>query len=311
MKGINLLFIIFSLGLHSCFIADELFLEENSPSPSLDSKVQNVISTHIKANSENYIYKNYGFSELIIKKPAELVVLDNLKRKKRTDLNQKAIDQKIQQLDSIIKQNNITYSLEIDHQFSLKQNVTNSIELFEMRFILSDSISINQRIPLSFLNLTPTEAITFQDYFYENSIFSHHSFEESKALSTDFYNFMKHHQEELIGIKDKSEFLRHTLTLCNEIKSKGKFDQHQYLLNIAKNKFNSDTTIIGYAPIMYSNLFETIIDQKLVNYYFTHSFTNSKTGFPDTLFSKIEFTPYYELKSISPTSKTDNPHIND
>ena len=79
MKGLFFLLTLLSFALSSCFIADNMILDSESTKETLASKVEKEISTYIKENTEGYIYKNYGFSELIIKKPAELIVLDDLK----------------------------------------------------------------------------------------------------------------------------------------------------------------------------------------------------------------------------------------
>jgi len=311
MKRTYFISIITTLSLNSCFIADEMFLDNESNKESLSSKVEKEISEYIKDNSENYIYKNYGFSKLTIKKPAELVVLDNLKRKQALDTNQHLVNQQIKTIDSIIKARNIRYSLEIDHEYSLKNKLSKTIELFETKFTLADSIKVNEIKPLLNLKLTDEDVVLFETYFYETPIFLTSTYAESKALSSEFYNFFKQHQEELIGVKQKSNFLKHSLNICKDIKEDGIFDQSYYLLKSADRQIRLDSTIINYKPIEYSPLFETIVNEKLVNYYFFHSFISSTTGSSDTLSTYIEFSPYYELRLISTPGKTYNTYFND
>jgi len=311
MTKIYFISIISTLSLNSCFIADEMFLDNESNKEYLSSKVEKEVSKYIKENSENYIYKNYGFSELIIKKPAELVVLDSLKRKQAIDSNQHIVNKQIKTIDSIIKTQNIRYSLEIDHEYSLKNKLTKTIELFETRFTLADSIKVNKIKPLLNLKLTDTDVTLFEAYFYETPIFLAGTYPESKTLSSEFYNLFKQHQEELIDIKQKSNFLKHSLDICKDIKEDGTFDQSYYLLKSADRQIRLDSTIINYKPIEYSPLFETIINERLVNYYFFHSFICRTAGFSDTLSVHIEFSPNYELRSISTPGKTLNTYFND
>ena len=80
-----------------------MFLDSDFTKETLDSKIEKEITNYIVKNSEDYIYKNYGFSELIIIKPAEMVVLDELKRKQTLDSTQIEINQQVVTLDSIIK----------------------------------------------------------------------------------------------------------------------------------------------------------------------------------------------------------------
>jgi len=303
--------LILFFSISSCFIADDLFLEKESSKESLGTKVENQISKYITDNSDNYIYKNYGFSELIIKKPAELIVLDDLKRKQALDSNQTTVNQQIKILDSIIKTKNIRYSLEMDHEYSLKNKQTKIIELFETKFKLADSINVSSITPLLNLKLTDENVVIFENYFYETPIFSSGTYSESKALSIEFYDFLKQHQDQLIGVKQKSNFLEHTLAICSDIKEEGLFDQTYYLLKLADKKIQSDSTILDSKPIEYSPLFETIINEKLVNYYFFYSFINTKANNSDTLSVYIEFSPYYELRHISTPGKIYNNHFND
>lgn len=311
MKRVFLFTLLSAFGLSSCLIADNMFLEYSPQEESLNSKVEKEITTYLIQNTENYIYKSYGFSELIIKKPAELVALDDLKRKHQLDTTRIDLKQQITKLDSIIKSNNIRYSLEIDHEYSLKNKTTKIIELFETKFKLADSIKISDIKPLLNLKLSDEDVVIFENYFYETPIISSGTYAESKALSVEFYNHFKQRQNNLIGSKQKSNFLKHTLNLCKDVKVDGTFDQSYFLLKTADKKMRTDTTLSNYKSIEYSPLFETIIDKKVVNYYFFHSFMSTKENYPDTLSVYIEFSPYYELRMISPSGKKYNTFFND
>jgi len=311
MKKFHFISILCFSSLSSCFIADSIFLDLEPKKESLDSKIEKEITSYILKNSEDYIYKNYGFSELIIKKPAEMVVLDELKRKQTLDSTQIQINQQIETLDSIIKVKNIRYTLEMDHVYSLKNKLTNITELFETKFTLADSINVTSLKPLLNLKLSEEDLVIFENYFYEFPIFVSGHYSESKALSIEFYNYFKQHQDQLIGVKQKSNFLAHTIKLCKDVKVDGVFDQTYFLLKLADNKIRSDSTISNYKSIEYSPLFETIIDETLVNYYFFHRFINSNNNTLDTSSVYVEFSPYYELKSISTPGKTYNYYFND
>ena len=305
------LIILILLTLTSCFIADGIFSEDNSNKVSLDKKVEQEISKYIKDNSENYIYKNYGFSELIIKKPAELVVLDDLKRKQKKDTSNLKIDSQIKRLKKLIKDKNIRYTLEMDHEYSLKNKETTQVELFETKFILADSIVVTEIIPLLNIKLTQKDVTIFENYFYETPIFSSGSYENNKKLSIQFYNYLKAHQDQLKGIKVKSDFLKHSLLLCQEIKEDGSFDHYFFLSKLTDQFFRKDSTIIDYKSIEHTNLFETKIDKKLVNYYLFHKFRHYINNRLDTSAVYIEFSPYYELNIVSNLEKPYNSYFHD
>jgi len=311
MKKIIVLSFILPLILSSCYIADNMLLESQSTKEPLNLKVEKEISNYIKENAENYIYKNYGFSELIIKKPAELIVLDDLKRKQAFDSTQVNIKTQILEVESIIKAKNLKYSLEMDHEYALRNKKTGEIELFETKFTLADSLKVKNIKPLLNITLLIDDVAIFENYFYETPIFLSGTYLENRNLSSQFYNFLKEHQNELTTIKEKSDFLIHSLNLCKEIKKDGTFDQSYYLLKLADKEIRSDSTILNYKSIEYSGLFETIVNEKITNYHYYHSFKNSTSGVADTALVYIEFSPYYELRSISTPSNTYEKYFND
>jgi hypothetical protein len=199
----------------------------------------------------------------------------------------------------------------MDHVYSLKNKKSGKIELFETQFTLADSIKVKTFAPLLNIKLPIDDVTIFEDYFYEHPIFSSGTYSENKDLSIQFYNFLKQHKNELNSIKEKSYFLNHSLKLCKEIKKDGAFDQSYFLLKTADEIITNDSTISNYKSIEYSPLFETIINETLVNYYFFHSFINSHNGISDTSSVYIEFSPYYELRSISTPANTYNNNFND
>ena len=194
----------------------------------------------------------------------------------------------------------------MDHVYSLKNTKSGEIELFETQFTLADSIKVKTFDPILNIKLPIDDVTIFEDYFYERPIFLSGTYSENKDLSIQFYDFIKQHKNELNSIKKKSDFLTHSLKLCKEIKKDGVFDQTYFLLKTADKVISNDSTILNYKSIAYSPLFEIIVNETLVNYYFFHSFLNSKNGISDTSSVYIEFSPYYELRSISRPGNTYN-----
>ena len=299
MKHYLFLSLFLFTSLSSCLIADDYFTENKKYKISLDKKVKKEITNYIIENSDNYIYKNYGFSQLIITKPVELIVLDDLKNKQALDSTNIDIKLQISKIEKIIKDKNIRYSLEMDHIFSIKNKLTDEIDLFETNFKLADSITVTETTPLLNIKLTPKKLTIFENYFYETPLFSSTDIQDNKILSEKFYTFLKQHQNNLIGIKIKSNFLDHSLNLCNEIKEDGTFDQSYFLTKLADQKLRSDSSIINYKSVKYSELFETKDGELLVNYYFFHTFIQLENNTSDTSTVYIEFSPYYELTAIS------------
>ena len=109
----------------------------------------------------------------------------------------------------------------MDHAYSLTNKLTKIIELFETKFTLEDSINVAFLKPLLNLKLSEEDVVIFENYFYEFPIFLSGDYSESKALSVEFYNYFKQHQDQLVGVKQKSDFLAHTIKLCRDVKVDG------------------------------------------------------------------------------------------
>ena len=296
LKTILLLGIAFIL--NSCFIADDAFGVYKEPKMTLKQKTQNAITEYIKTNSKNDKYFSYGYSELIIHKPEALIELDKLKaRRKIKSVNQIELEKDIAALEQKIKNNNIRYTMEMDHIFSLTNKTNGNIELYETRFFIADTLKVFDLKPLMNIPLSNEQETIFADYFYESTIFITPDYTQARSLSKQFYAFFKVHQDELLTLKEKSDFLTHTLWLCNEVKSTGAFNQAEILQKLAKQKLTLGK-FIDYEPIKFSTLYEINEGENLKGYYFFHKFSHFNNNREELSVAYIGFSPYYELNEL-------------
>jgi len=299
MKPIqSLLFLSLILLLQSCFIADDAFGVKKAPKTTLKQKSQTVITNYIKSKSVNEKYFSYGYSDMIIHKPEALIELDKLKEKRKDkSIDQTKNETDIANLEKEIKNNNIRYTIEMDHIFSLTNKKSGNIELFETRFFIADSLKVYDTKLLLNIPLTKEYEIVFANYFYETTIFIATDYYQARALSKQFYSFLKYHLEELNSIKEKSDFLTHILWLCNEVKTSGVFNQQLVLQKIASRKLKFGK-FIEYEPIKFSNLYEINEGENLNGYYFFHKFSHFNKNKEELTVAYISFSPYFELKEI-------------
>ena len=309
-KQIALLFLLFAT--YGCFIADQAINNKSEYSGSLSNRVKNAISEYIKKDNENYQYYKYGFSNLIIHKPKELVQLDSLKNvRPKSETQQNQLQKSIDSLNTIIKTKQIKYWLEMDHVFNLKNKSTKKIELFEARFFLNDSIQVKRTKPLMYLELTPAEEVIYSDFFYETPIFYASTYAESQTLSHNFYSYFKAELETKKNIAEKSDFLKHIIWVCGEVKKTGQFKLDDILKKSAVKNLSENKEIINYEPLSFSKVFETKEDNMVKNYYFFHKFSHSKA---DTLVEDavyIVFSPYYEFTDIYQLEKPIEQYFNE
>jgi hypothetical protein len=300
MKILKSLIIAFTLfGLNSCFIADDLLTENKKTGLTLQGKVENSVKDYIKLKSDGYNYYKYGFSKIIIHKPIELAQLDNLKisLQKHKEFKE-IIEAKIKTKEQYIKDNDISYTLEVDHTFSLTSQTTKKIELFETKYFLSDKIEVIKELPLLATQLNQDQETLFADYFFETDIFMTGDYYESKQLSKEFYTYFKQHQEYLPNLKLKSDFLIHSLFVIGETKEIGEFNYDRILRKLASNRLKNNGIIIDYKSIEFSELNEIKKDNLLKGYYFFHKFSHSINNENIISVLLIEFSPYYELTEI-------------
>lgn len=308
-----LVLLVFLLGLTSCFIADDAFGTPKQPKLSLKQKTQSEISNYIKGKSEGYGYYKYGFSDLIIHKPQKMILLDSLKDEQTAQKNgQIELDQTILELEREIEQKGLKYTLEMDHVFSLTDKSTGGVELYESRFFLTDSLSVFEVDLLMNISMDDDQESIFADYFYETTIFLSGDYAQSKRLSKNFYSFFKSHQDELNSIKEKSNFLTHTLWLCQEVKNSGYFNQSAVLEKTTVNRLRLTEELIDYESLKFSVLYEINEDENLKGYYFFHKFSHlNNFGEEELSVVYVSFSPYYELIEILQVEKPYNQYFDE
>lgn len=305
MKYSQFLFLVLIIfGFNSCFIADDAFGEPKEPKLSLKQKTQSTISNYVKEKSVGFGYYKYGFSELIIHKPKQIILLDNLKKDRTNkNLDQVELEKKINKLEKEVSEKKLRYTLEMDHIYSLTNKETGNIELYESRFIVADSLKVKDVTLLMNIKMDDDKESIFADYFYETTIFLSGDYTQSKSLSREFYSFFKKHQDELVTVKEKSQFLEHTLWLCQEVKNLGLFNQSSVLEKLTVNRFNSTKEVVDYESIKFSTLYEINEGEKLKGYYFFHKFSHLINDEDEIAAVYISFSPYYEITEILQVEK--------
>ena len=298
--------------LSSCFIADDLYGEKGKPKLSLKQKTQAAIASYVKDNIDDEVYYKYGFSELIIHKPKELILLGNLKKDRdNKNIDQDSLELQILSVEKKIEVNQLSYKLEMDHVFSLTSSKKGSTDLIESRFFLSDKLEVTEVKALMMLPVNEVEETSFANYFFENVIFKKEDYYQSKKLSKGFYSHFKQHQQELIGVKVKSDFLKHTLMMCYEVERIGDFRQDLVLQKITMDYIKEKMTSDKVQAIEFSTLFEINENETLKGYYFFHKFSDYKNETKDTTVAYVGFSPYYELVDYAEVEKPFNQYFNE
>ena len=301
-------FLILVLLLSGCIIADEFLENKPNQKGNLEVKVKKAVVDYIIHAEPNYHYYGYGYSELIIHKPVELILLDSLKKTRtKTEL----INERIKEIETKIKEEKIKYSLQIDHFYQLKHKINKTIELFETRFYLNDLLKIEDTKPLVYLPVSKEEQIIFNDLFYETPIFKTSDYYQSQKISSDFYKFFKNELERKKTLEEKSMFLKHIIWVCQQVKEKGSFNIKEVLTTLTIKTIKDKNIYSNYIPVKFSELFETRKGDVLVNYYFFHKFIHliNHNEVVDGLC--ITFSPYYEISEIIPLQKPIDEYFND
>lgn len=298
MKKIHLFLILLCGSMTSCYFVDDIFDPPTPKEPSLYERSQKSITAYLK-NQNTYTYDPFGFGELVIKKPIDLVELENLE-KEYENKPSPALDSAIAQKKRLIEVYNIQRTLELDHFFTYTDS-TGLMTVYETRFLLNDTLGVKDLSAKIKLNLEHKHQSILEFFFYERPIFLMTSYQDSKILSQNFYAFFKAELERRNSLEEKSSFLLHTLEITRQIKLKGKFDQ-QYVLERETleymNKNRPDIT--EYQDLSFSELYETTSEnsEEVDGYYFFHKFIGDFNKQKDTNVVLIEFSPYYEIDQI-------------
>ncbi len=287
--------------LNSCFVADEIF----APTPpkkekSLQDKVEEKVEAYYLIFAKDSEYKPYGFSEIIVHKPYELIEFENLKKQIKQYPDSTELDSLFMIKKEYIHENQIERTVEVDHFYTF-EDLTGNIMSYEDRITLNDTLGFKFFKPLIELEIPTNYEDVLIYYFYEYTIFLAPTYEESKELSKTFYQFFKNHLEKIEDVKMKSDFLWHILKLCKKVKETGQFDQQLILEEMVSEYIEIEREdITEYDPVQFSQLYENPSENEpsLNAYYFFHKFIGQYEGVVDTNVVLIEFSPFYEIDQI-------------
>lgn len=303
MKTSLFTFFFLALSLSSCYITDQVFLEKETSSPiSLQTKAEKAITNRINSQLNDERYIPYGFSEVKIVKPVALLDIERLEKQLKETPNDTTIAGKLSRKKAYVRANKIESKLKLDHFFTLqKYTDTSTFTIFEMNYILNDTLGVNSADANILLELPVMYEEILNYYFNEYTIFMAKSYSEGRKLSRAFFRYYKTHLESLDNVSAKSAFLKHALNMSILVKKTGAFDQdyikarlfEQYLID-------KRTDITDYAGIETSQLFETkeTETETLLGYYFFHKFIGTFNGVNDTNVVLVEMDPYYQIDQV-------------
>ncbi|MBD3637353.1 MAG: hypothetical protein HUJ25_08380 [Crocinitomicaceae bacterium] len=285
--------------LSSCFFVNDIFEPPPENEETLQQKSEKAVSAYIRKTTHNEIYEPYGFGSITIRKPIEIVELEKLQKKQKSEPSVE-LDSAIAQKKRFIKQNNIERTLDLDHFFTLK-DTTGILKIFETTFILNDTLGVKDLSAKIILYLPEKyeDALTY--YFYEYNIFNTPSYYESRNLSNNFYAFFKEELEKRKGRDAKSAFLLHVIKMTQAVKDRGEFKQQEILEENVKEFISTQRTDIkDYEELQFSNLYQTQQDDtaEVNGYYFFHKFIGTFQGELDTNVVLVEFNKFYEIDNI-------------
>ena len=311
-----LVLVIVAMTLNGCFIVDELL----APPPAqmevpLQERTQDSVSAFIRERSIANRYKPYGFSQVKIIKPLEIVAGEKYEDELAHHPDSVLLKNKIDSLQSDIAAKKLERTIKIEHFFTLKDTLKH-LNIFEVEFSLNEKLQVVDERPEILLTLSPDYEEILGYYFHEYTIFLASTYEESRQLSIDFYNFFKTHLESLESVDEKSKFLEHTLVLCKEVKETGVFNQQRTVENIVIRFIKEERKdIVDYKPLQFSTLYQKEINtpgaEGIEGYYFFHKFSGSYDSIPDTNVVFVEFSPWYEIKDIYQMDPPFDPYFNE
>lgn len=289
--------------LSSCFVADNIFLDESQEvsSDNLQKKAEEAVKAHIKSDIQNEVtYKPYGFNSIKIIKPIAIVELDRLEEEYKKNPNDTIKKLNYEKQLAHVRKMQIERTVKIDHFYTLQKDSAD-IQVFEVSYYLNDTFGIKSFEPEISLNINQTEREILDFYFYEYTLFRARTYSEGRTLSLNFYRHFKGRLEEIDDRKTKSAFLRHVLDLCTIVRVTGEFNQDNVVQAITqKYILKNRADIIDYAPLDYTTLYETKNNEndELMGYYFFHKFSGTYNNITDTSVVLVEFSPYYEVNQI-------------
>jgi hypothetical protein len=298
MKNKIALLLLLGFGMNSCFFLNDILDPPKEPEPTLQDKSEKSVSDYIRENVPG-TYRAYGFGRLTVRKPIEIVELEQMEKENETKKSYK-LQKKIDRQKKIIERNNIERMVELDHFFTIK-NENGKVTVFETNFLLNDTLGVKDMSAKILLKLPDGYEEVLDYFFFEYNIFLTHSYVESRELSQNYYAFFKKELENQTSMTDKSAFLLHCLKLTKQIKDRGEFDQQAIMESFAQEHIRTKRKdIIDYNAMNFSPLYQNAEEGKDIpmGYYFFHKFIGSYEGAQDTNVVLIEFTPHYEIQNI-------------
>ena len=295
--------IMFSgLLLQSCFIADQLLVEEPEETTTINIQAvaEKNIADKIKSQLKNEIYKPYGFSQLSIIKPVEILNLEKMEAQLKKTPQDTALSSRIKKEKELIRKMGIERSAKLEHFFALTTD-SSGINVMEIEYTLNDTLGVKATSPQIILTVPSDYQLMIDYYFNEYTIIIAQSYAEGKKMSRTFYKFFKDQLETYTTVEEKSNFLKHTLDICKMVKLKGNFDQDFIVQSLLKSYIkNERTDITDYKPIVFSELLETRnnADNSVVGYYFFHKFIGNYENQKDTNVVLVEFSPFYQVDQV-------------
>ena len=286
--------------MSSCYFVDDIFDPPSENEPSLQELSQKAVAAYL-SQEVSQKYDPYGFGEIKISKPIDIVEVEQLE-KKREDrgFSSPELDSVIAKKRRFIEVNNIERSVKLDHFFTLTDSF-NVATVYETTFVLNDTLGV-KKISAKIMQPIEENYVSILSYFfYEKPIFLTASYQESKILSKNFYAFFKKELENRTELQEKSAFLLHALKITRQVKIKGKFDQQDVMeRQITDHMRNNRPDISEYKNLKFSKLYETSDEksQEINGYYFFHKFIGNFHENLDTNVVLIEFNPYYEIDNI-------------
>jgi len=308
-------FVFFGLivGMPSCYIADEFFLPEPEQAlPSLQKSCEDAVTFYIQARLNSELYKPYGFGDIIIHKPMDIAILEQLEANRKNGLETgPKLDSLIEEKRHYISENKIERTVSIDHFFTIKNNITQKIIVLESNYLLNDTLGVEDFKPKIVLELPEKYEESLNFYFFEYTIFLSPVYTEGQKLSREFYAFFKGKLESINNVNARSAFLLHTLKLTKTVKEKGEFNQQEITEYLVKTYYWQQLdSSSNYIVEKFSPLFQKTIDEKVSGYYIFHKFSGLLGNPLDTSVVRADFTAYYELESITEMERPFEPYFN-
>lgn len=300
MKKIHLTLVVVCALLSSCYFVDDIFNPPPEKAPSLQELSQKSVAQYL-SEKVHQKYDPYGFGEIKITKPIDIVELEELEKQRAGQgYSSPELDSSIALKRRFIRANNIERTIKLDHFFTL----TDTFEVttvFETTFLLNDTLGVKNISAKIMQSLEENYVPILTYFFYEKPIFLTASYQQSKVLSKNFYAFFKKELENRDGMQAKSAFLLHALKITRQVKIKGKFDQQDVMeRQITYFMRNDRPDINNYENLKFSSLYETSDEKSsdITGYYFFHKFIGNFDQVKDTNVVLIEFNPYYEIDNI-------------